>query len=868
MPATKRVHRMDRICALIGGEHWALDESKLNAVISFLEGRAAGEELSEEEIAARTGTKTGDAEPAYQVLDGVAVIPLHGALAPRMDMMTRISGGTSMQTARAWLHQAISDDAVRAIVLDIDSPGGTVAGAAELADVVRSARGVKPIKAVASNVMASGAYWIGSAADEIIAGPSASLGSIGVYTIHWDESRANENAGLKATVVKAGANKGLGTGVEPLTSAGRQVVQEGVDDAYRMFVDAVATNRKVSAELVEERFGKGATMYGPRAVAVGMADRLGTLEQVLAEMRTENRPVRGGKRTNGPHAQAADGVTSSRSAPTTEDVMNKELMAALVEAGLVKAEASAEVAQAALGAFCLVRNVKLEDTSAILAALKKPAADEPPPKEATSTAPDSAVQARRDADQRSLERVRIQELNARAELLGIGKAQLDEAIENDWSVSRAADEWTRQLAKDRAPVSRREIQGGEASIDKFAKGALAVLCDRVGVESPDADAASFMPSLRHASVLDVARESLRVCGLRVEHMDREQVAIAAMRGVGPGADLTLMPKARRKGPKTEISYSTVETAPMADGGGAEGGGYNRPGDFPYLMSVLMGRMLLPALEDQEVTYADWTYRLASLPDFRPKTIIEVGGFGQFPLHIDGEDFEGSPSPPEEANFIQADSYGDEWTMTPKMILDDDLDGLGRVVSEKVRAHERTINQLCINILTGNPTMPDGIALFHASHTNLVDTGSGGVPSQAQLKLMRKNFRKQTAVNSNVKLNQKLVKILVPEDLETDAEVALAPLPIYPATTTNVETFRGKVQWIVDAMLGTASAAIWYGFANPQSAQSICFAHQSGYDSLRVRTYFNPKNNCRVNQFEGRFAAIARSWRGVQKNVGA
>jgi signal peptide peptidase SppA len=865
----KGKHQSRRLVARVTGTPWMIDHPTLESIVEVLELRTQGLGFTDEELRSRLNRDDDDEEDARAPRrnKSVAILPLQGVTAPRMNMFMQISGGTSTQQFSKWFSQALDDDKVSAIVLDIDSPGGSAIGNEELAQQIRDARGKKPIVAVVTGMMASAAYYIGSAADEIVASPSSEVGSIGTYMIHGESYRADEAEGYEFTVIKGGDNKAVGNSAETLTSQGRAVLQERINALYDQFVGAVASNRRVTKQTVLDRFGQGKVMLAHVAQQAGLIDRIGTLDQVVGELVAK--APSSGKSTQGIRADDAGSAPVVSAATTKEGDVNPELKAALVKAGLISAEASDETAKAVLAAYCQGKGLNADDAKAVIAALDTKAAPPATPASGGGTStPESAVQAQREKDQRAKERVRIQELSARAELLGVSAEQLQEAVDQEWSVPRAADEWTRQLAKDRTPVGRREVRGGDASEDKLAKAALAVMGDRLGLPSTDADAASYSPALRHANTLEIAKACLKSYGFRVDDMDKEQIANAAIRGVGQGADLTLIPRATQTGSgKSEIRYTTVETAPLADGGAA-GGGYNRPADFPYLMSNLMGRMLRPALDDQETTYREWTYRLASLPDFRPKTIIEIGGFGQLPLHIDGDDFEGTPSPAEAANFIQADSYGDEWSMTPRMILDDDLDGLSRVVSEKIRSHERTINQLCINLLTGNPTMPDGTALFHANHTNLVDTGQGGVPAQAQFKKLRLNFRKQTAVNSAVKLNQRLWGILIPEDLEEDAERALANLPVYPDSKTDVETFRGKVKWIVDAMLGSVSAAVWYAFANPQSAQSICYAHQQGYDSLRVRTYFNPTNNCRVNQFEGRFAAIARTHRGVQKNVGA
>ncbi len=853
-------HTSRRVIAAFAADDWAIDERKLWQMVELLELRSQGLGFTHDEVQARIGGNVSNDFDAWQLVDGVAVIPIHGTLAPRMSTMTRISGGTSMQQVATWIREAAAHKDVRSLVLDIDSPGGTVAGTAELANVVKSVRGVKPIKAVATNMMGSAAYWIGSAADEVIASPSAVLGSIGVYGIHWDESKANEDAGLKATVIRRGVNKGLGTGVEPLSEAGRKVLQEGVDDHYAMFVEAVAANRGVSVKDVEEKFGQGTTFVAHRAVSVRMADREGTLEEVVRELAAP-----GGSRTTGPSAQAT-GVSHTppgSAATTKEERVNTELKAALVKKGLIAAEASDATAQLALLSFCTALGVDPKDEAAALAALtaEKPATA-PVKTVPPANVPESAVQAKADAESRKRERVRIEELTARAELLGVSAEQLKVAIESDWDIPQALDQWTKQLAADRRPLVRMET--GEASVDKFAKGAIEALAERMGV-ALEGQASGYGEHLRFASMVDLARESLRLSGARVQGMDPQQIAEAALRGSRAPIDMIprvqVDPNGRRR-----IRYDIAPSAAAGDGG------YNKPSDFPLLMSNLMGRMLLPALEETETTYRNWCHRLPSVPDYRPKTLMEIGAFGELPYHEDGKGYEGVASPTMEANFIQVDEYGREWSMTPRMMIDDDLDGLSRVVTEHVLAHERTLNRLCINLLTANSgagvTMPDGTVLFHSTHGNLVASGQGGVPSQSELEAIRLLLRTQTGVGGVTALNQRLWAILIPASLETVTEQAIADLKIMPVTAATTETFRGNTKWFVDTMLDAASTSKWYAFANPNIAMSIVYCHQTGFDSLRVRVYFDDRTNCRIHQFTGKFAAVARSHRGICHNFGS
>lgn len=200
-----------------------------------------------------------------------------------------------------------ADQTVERIILDIDSPGGSVVGTEEAADAVFAARQRKPVTAVADGLAASAAYWIAASATEITVIPSGEIGSVGVFVLHLDLSGALAAAGVQPTFVFAGQRKVDGNPYEPLSDRGRADLQKAVDTFYGAFVRAVARGRGVAASDVRNGFGQGRTVLAREAVRVRMADRVATPETVLS-----SQAGRGG-RTAGP---ATDGQRppSARSA--------------------------------------------------------------------------------------------------------------------------------------------------------------------------------------------------------------------------------------------------------------------------------------------------------------------------------------------------------------------------------------------------------------------------------------------------------------------------------------------------------------------------------------------------------------------------
>lgn len=277
---------------------WAIHPPALGPLIAVAHGDQPDGDPDEHGTQAANGRMRPSA-------GGVAVIPIHGRITPRPmgGLLGMLLGGTSVSELRSMLRGAVADDAIGSIVFDVDSPGGRVDGIPELGDEIREARGRKPIVAAANTFAASGAYWLASQADELLVAPSGQVGSIGVFTSHTDFSKMDERLGLNTTLIAAGKYKVEGNPYEPLSDEARDAMQAMVDDYYSMFVDAVAAGRDVDRDDVAGGFGQGRMVLAEAAVAEGMADDVGTLEDAIAR-------AAGLGRTGGsPSARAGGTVT-------------------------------------------------------------------------------------------------------------------------------------------------------------------------------------------------------------------------------------------------------------------------------------------------------------------------------------------------------------------------------------------------------------------------------------------------------------------------------------------------------------------------------------------------------------------------------
>ena len=282
-------YKLPAIRKAVAAMPWALLPEKLEAMLEVIEVHAAHGSFTAEEIRARVGEpKTRAAAQAGTV----AVLPLFGIIAQRMNLMAAMSGGTSTQQFADEFDAAVADPNVSAIVLLVDSPGGNVQGTPELARKIYDARGTKPIVAQVEGLMASAAYWIASAADEIVATPSSEIGSIGVYSVHMDTSAADAKVGVKYTLISAGKYKTEGNPYEPLSDEARAAQQEAVDAFYTMFVQAVAQHRGASVADVRGGYGEGRMLIAKPAKAAGLIDRIGTLDETVARLtRSGGRPA-------------------------------------------------------------------------------------------------------------------------------------------------------------------------------------------------------------------------------------------------------------------------------------------------------------------------------------------------------------------------------------------------------------------------------------------------------------------------------------------------------------------------------------------------------------------------------------------------
>jgi signal peptide peptidase SppA len=351
---------------------WAIRPDYFQQIIGIYNGYVLGPKLDFAEIdrrvqEARGGRPMGRArrEMIGQVTpEGVAVLDLEGPLAKRMSAVNNACEGTSTNLIADFFQQALEDPQVKGILLNIDSPGGTVDGTMDLARRIHAARGQKPIVALADGQACSAAYWIGAAADAFyITNDTAFVGSIGVVFTHVDQSKALEKAGLVVTEVTAGQYKRAISSVKPLDEAGKAQLQEWADQIYTSFVEDVSTFRGVPVEQVLEQMANGRVFLGQKAIEAGLVDGVSTLDDLVSQLAQGRAP-----------GKAGAGAAHSPATPSLEDSMKitREQLAAdqpdLLESLLAEGHA-AGLAEASADQDAKMEAAKAEHAKALAEAV-------------------------------------------------------------------------------------------------------------------------------------------------------------------------------------------------------------------------------------------------------------------------------------------------------------------------------------------------------------------------------------------------------------------------------------------------------------------------------------------------------------------
>lgn len=247
------------ILSKVYGEPWLITSEKhsaIRAVLSSHLGESAGDLFRKDDPfnSPDEPIKTG----------ATMIIPIHGIIGNRLSNLEMMCGGCNLDIIRSHLSVAASDPGVERVILDIDSPGGTINGIPECGEQIAALAEDKEVFAFTETMMCSGGYWLGSQASEIFCTGSARVGSIGVYSIFEDWSEALKEEGVKINAISAGEMKLAGAYFKPMTDKERAMFQERTDKIYAQFKAVVLASRKVSDEYMQGQVfdGEESALYG------------------------------------------------------------------------------------------------------------------------------------------------------------------------------------------------------------------------------------------------------------------------------------------------------------------------------------------------------------------------------------------------------------------------------------------------------------------------------------------------------------------------------------------------------------------------------------------------------------------------------
>lgn len=279
-----------RIAEMLFNRPLMISESKLNVILHALGPRFSLDMAALPTVEAAQPSSQQRGSNGYSVSGGVAMIGIHGPLMHRVMGSDYPSGGpTTYGEIQTAFDNAMNDPEVQSVVLDIDSPGGEVHGAFDLADHIYQSRGKKPITAVVNESAYSAAYLLASAADRITVPRTGGVGSIGVIATHADFSRAEDAAGITVTHIFAGSRKADFSPHHPLSDEAMTSLQAGVNETYALFVETVARNRRMSPDAVRDT--QAGTFEGQKAVAIGLADEVATFAKAVSAAKARKKPT-------------------------------------------------------------------------------------------------------------------------------------------------------------------------------------------------------------------------------------------------------------------------------------------------------------------------------------------------------------------------------------------------------------------------------------------------------------------------------------------------------------------------------------------------------------------------------------------------
>ena len=842
-------------------EPWAIMPEKFDEMREFLAAKRSGVMWSTDEIQARIGDR-----PTARATDpgsAVAVLDLFGVMSQRLSMMEDISGGMSTERVGKAFDSAVADDAVKHIVLNIDSPGGSVFGTGELFDKIFAARGIKPITSVINSTAGSGAFWVSVAADEVVITPGGWQGSHGVIWEHHDTTGMDEQDGVTRTFITAGEFKGEGRG-GPLTDSekdGRQIL---VDKMFAKFTAGLAAGRGVSTETVLANFGRGRMLLAQDAVNANMADRIGTLDSVLSEI--------GVSSTQSVAQQSTPGFSLKGS-----KLMEPKLYKALVAMGMAPLASEAQATETLDHFFAARGTEKPEAVADQIAAL----AGKPEPAAAVATVEHTLEPVQSATTLTMSPAVSGTEILAAVRIASSLDADTKVELQNTLMAASEAGTLTHA-------TMMKTLQDKVAEATASVGATINVIAeerDKFSAAATDAILSRAWSGQMPTTVYDADS------GMDVDWKpDRRDHQLANM------PNLAKMCAVQSGIPRDQVDRMTnIDAARLAMGAdprdcglrlASDGPVFNVSGLFSNLLLDASNKMLRRSYTEAPTTYQRWMKQGPSVPDFKdvnkiiageipdPKAIPENGQFEEQTIS-DGK---------ETYKLV---TWGGVWSQSWQSVVNDDLSSFTEIPMKQGAAMARKWNKLAYNILKDNSTLATtGGALFNTTavttatgHANLVT--SGAVPSVATLNTGFASMSIQPGLDTDATRGTVLgieprwiiaapaLRGTILELLGSTANPAKGGSAAGSSGVVNI--WQNGLEPIIDAQLSTAAGgtdASWYLAADTSVIDTIEYAFLQGLETPRFEQQIVfDRLGMRQRVYQS-FVVKALDFRGLFNNDGA
>lgn len=774
----------------------------------------------------------------YSLHGNIAVIPVTGTLVRRGAWAGENSGMTSYEGLNAQLRAAVQDNRVAAIALEIDSFGGEAAGIFELGALIREVRAEKPVHAFVADYALSAGYAIASQADTITVPPFGKVGSIGVVMMHVDYSKKLAQDGVKVTLIQSGAHKTEGNPFQALPAKVRDRLQSESDAMWASFAELVAEGRRGKISAADAIKLQAAVLMGEEAVAAGLADRVIEARAGFAELVADMAPA---PAQGAAAPSSAQGGVISAAAGARALVGERPAEAITINVAGVASAASA----AALAAALREHPTEIEfrgpgringasphiQEEAHMPDPKKPGADDALETKTTAQGAGQEAQGAGAAEPKP-EAADPAKIVAKVARAGLPAQFASDLINEGLSLEAATDRIIDAKAKktddggeieNHAPRATVRVDG----LDKMKEGMTRALYARTNLDGGEQNEFTGM------SLREMARDVLRARG----------VAIPAG-GVNALASAAFVP--------------------------AMAGGMHSTSDFGNILANVANKAMLKGFGEQPETFDQFT-STGTLSDFKPTKRVGLDAFPTLDEVAEGAEFTFGTIGDMGETVVLA-TYGKMFAITRQTIINDDLDAFSRVPMKMGRAARRTVGDLVFAILTGNPNMSDGNALFSTAHSNLA--GTGAVVSEASVNAgftamttQKDRSKNATALNivprfllappsKRAAVMQTLNSEYAPDD---SAKSGSSKMP-YAYNTT-----KGIATPIFDARL---SGNAWYLLADPALFDTIEVSYLDGIST----PFLEQQQGWEVDgtEFKVRIDAAASplAWEGMYKDPGA